>query len=355
VGPLVGRLNGVAMPTTAADVWLLLGSRLGEIAQQRALGEALGMVVREVQVATMPPVGRAVSFDFSAMRPPWPRLAISFGKTLPAALRLRELGGSAVRIVHLGLPRRLAVDAMDLVVPMPTDRYVEAPNVLRIGMPFNPAPALAADSAPAQRLRAADLPRPWTALFIGGPTSRMTLDTRDIVRITKAADARARERGGSLLVSTSPRTPAEVLPLLRRCIAAPGELHLFGSGGTLANPYAAYLHLADELIVSGDSASMIAECWRSGKPVWVAPLHAPPHRRLMRRLRAAVPRALIASGRVSGDVDLARWIEALAQAGQIGLLGGRAPTHLHRAEDDTDLQRIATRIRALLAMPPRAG
>ncbi len=337
--------------STSGEVWLLTGNRAGEVAQQRAVAAALGMPVRELQVARMAPTGRAVSFDFSALQPPWPRLAISFGKTLAAALRLRELGAGATRLVHLGLPRRLAVGALDLIVPMPTDRYVEAANVLSIRMPFNPAPPLAADAPEALRLRAAGWPRPWTALIVGGPTTRFRLEPRELARIAALANARALAGNGSLLVTTSPRTPAEALPLLRERLTAPGELHVFGAAGAVANPYAAYLSLADALIVTGDSASMIAECWRSAKPLWVARPVAPPHRRLMRRLRRAVPRALIASGRVAGDVDTTRWIDGLARAGHIGLLGRSDPVLPYDAALDDDLSRTAARIRALLDSP----
>ena len=337
------------------DIWLLAGNRPGELAQQRALGAALALPVREIQVARMAPTGREVSFDFSALRPPWPRAAISFGKTLAAGLRLRELGGSAIRLVHLGLPRRLRVDALDLIVPMPTDGYVQAANVFRPRMPFNPLPPLADDSPPAQRLRGTGLPRPWIALIVGGPTRRLRLEPDQVARIAAQANVRALARGGSLLVSTSPRTPAEAVTLLQRARTAPGELFVFTPGRALDNPYPAYLHLADELIVTGDSASMIAECWRSGRPLWVAPLGMSPSGRLMRRLRRAVPARLIASGRIAGDVDIGRWIDALARAGQIGLLGESDPSRPYRREDDDDLRRIVRRIRELLAQPAEAG
>src|SRR5204862_5496072 len=127
----------------------------------------------------------------------WPRLAISFGKTLPAALRLRELSGGRERIVHLGLPRRVPSAAIDLVVPMPTDRYIDAPNVVRIAMPLGTVPAM--DPTSARRLRAAAWPRPWTALLIGGPTRRRRLGVGEGLRIAPATDGRALAAGGSLL------------------------------------------------------------------------------------------------------------------------------------------------------------
>jgi hypothetical protein len=80
-----------------------------------------------------------------------------------------------------------------------------------------------------------------------------------------------------------------------------------------------------------------------------------PRRRLMRRLRGAVPARLIASGRIAGDVDIGRWIEALAGAGHIGLLGESDPSRPYRSEDDDDLRQVVQRIRELLARPAEAG
>ncbi len=338
-----------------APVWLLTGDRAGEIAQQRAIGASLGLPVREVKVARMAPMGKQVHFDFSALEPPWPRVAISFGKTLAAALRLRELAGDDVRLVHLGLPRKLPVGALDLIVPMPTDRYIDAPNVLRVSMPFNPAPAAEIEgSRAAEQLRASALPRPWTAVFVGGHSTRSRLEVRDAQNLMRAATAHVAAHGGSLLLSTSPRTPAEVIPVLRKAMPDPALMYVFERGDAL-NPFAARLRLADELVVTGDSASMIAECWRSGKPVWVWPLRLSPRRRLKRALRAAIPRALVASGHVSADVDTDGWVRRLTRSGELGLLGVRGPSRHYRAEDDHDLRRTVARIRALIQVPAVAS
>ncbi|HUD33506.1 MAG TPA: ELM1/GtrOC1 family putative glycosyltransferase [Variovorax sp.] len=332
------------------EVWLLTGSRSGEIGQQRALAKALGRPWREMQVARMAPSGKQASFDFSAVAPPWPRLAISFGKTLEAVKCMKAQGAHQTRFVHLGLPRKLAVGELDLIVPMPTDRYVRAPNVFAIRMPLNPPPPpLADDSRAALRLLGAGWPRPWTALIIGGSTTRGDLTPAHVARLAADADAHVLARGGSLLVSTSPRTPAAVAAVLRRTLTAPGELHLFDASSPVDNPYAAYLQMADELVVTGDSASMIAECWRSGRPLWVSPLSTSLRQRWMLRLRSMVPAMLIRSGRVSADVDIGRWVGRLARDRVVGLWGRPEPVRPYRAADDDDLQRLVARIELMLA------
>lgn len=304
----------------------------------------------------MAPSGKQASFDFSALAPPWPRLAISFGKTLEAVKFMKARGADDTRFVHLGLPRKLPIGELDLIVPMPTDRYVRAPNVLDIRMPFNPAPPpVAADSPAALRLQSSGWPRPWTALIIGGSTTRGDVTPGQVARLAADANADALRRGGSLLVSTSPRTPAAVAAVIRQALTAPGELHLFDASAPAANPYTAYLQMADQLIVTGDSASMIAECWRSGRPLWVSPLQMSLRQRWMRRLRSTVPGKLIQSGRVSADVDIGRWVRKLARDGLVGIWGRSNPTRAYRAADDDDLQRTVARIELLLSDEGRAA
>lgn len=331
-----------------ADVWLLTGNRAGEVAQQRAVGAALGVRVREVKVAQMAAIGKPVTFDLDILRPPYPRVAISFGKTLVAAVHLRERACGRVRLVHLGLPRRLPVRALDLIVPMPADHYIDAPNVLSIRMPFNQPPVMHPESPAAQRLLASGLPRPWTALLFGGHTTRARLELSYAERLLHTVRERVLQRGGSLLVTTSPRTPDDVMSMLKLQPAIPGMLHIYNGRSVATNPYGAYLSLADELVVTGDSCSMVAECWRTGRPLWVAPLPQPLHRRCARRLRSAVPRSFIASGIVAADIDIDRWLSSLASDGHIGLWDVCDPSRPYSRWVDDDLPRTVQRIRALL-------
>lgn len=332
----------------AAGLWLLTGDRPGEVAQQRALAAATGLPCREIQVTRLRAVGGRPRLDLAALQPPWPRIALSFGKTLAAALHLRDASGGRTRIVHLGRARGTPANRLDLIIPMPQDQLADAANLLRIRMPFNfpQAPGEATHAAEA-RLRAAALPRPWTALIIGGATRQLRFRPAEITALVRDACARARARGGSVLISTSPRTPAPTIAALRAAHDAPGEFYTFQRDDP-HNPLAAYLRLADELIVTGDSVSMIAECWRSGRPVWVAPLRDSLRHRLGRGLRAIVPRRLVADGRIAAASDVNAWIAGLIRAGYVGRFGQSGPTRPYAPDDDDDLARAAARIRALL-------
>lgn len=328
-------------------MWLLTGDRPGELAQQRVLGAALGLPTREVQVAQLPLAGGPARFDLGALRPPWPRLAVSFGKTLPAALHLRAASGGATRLVHLGRARGVRASRPDLIIPMPQDVLDDAPTVLRIRMPFNFPPDSAAITPAETRLLASTLPRPWTALIVGGATRQLRFERGAVARIAREVCARANARGGSVLVSTSPRTPTAAIPALRAAIDAPGELYAYTRDDP-HNPLAAYLRLADELVVTGDSASMVAECWRSGRPLWVAPARDSLLHHLGNGMRAILPRKCVEAGQVAAAVDINAWLRRLAGEGHVGLFGESDPTRRYAPTDDDDLRRAVERIRALL-------
>ena len=95
------------------------------------------------------------------------------------------------------------------------------------------------------------------------PTRRASLGTR--------LSAAARAAGGSLLVTTSRRTGAAAAGALAAAITAPAVVHRW-DGGAAANPYLAFLGVADRLVVTADSASMLADAVSTGTPVEIAAL-----------------------------------------------------------------------------------
>lgn len=336
-----------ASATQAVPVWLLLGNRPGEIAQQRAIAVALGLPFREVQVATLPVAGSGADFDFSALQPPWPQLVISFGKTLRAALELRARAQGRLRIVQIGRPRGVHWEALDLFIPMPQDVVPQTRNILRVQMPFNPPPRAAAPELLAT-LKQAPLPRPWTLLALGGVNRQYRFDAAVATRLLQATIERVRRHGGSLLLTTSPRTPPQIAAMLiERPLPVPSQSYVFRRNDP-HNPLAAYMQLADEIIVSGDSPSMVAECWRSGKPVLVQPLQRTLRYWWKRQRLRCLPDALMRSGRFAAVLDINAWLQRQAARGRIGLLGISEPQRPYDAADDDDLLRVVARIRALL-------
>lgn len=255
----------------------------------------------------------------------------------------------------LGRPKGTRFDALDLIVPMPQDRVPDAPNVLPLTMPL-------ADSSLGRQARAGSgsapwgaLPRPWTALLIGGATGHHHFDVTAAATLGRDASATARAHGGSLLVTTSRRTGAAATQALRAALSVPHHFHAYVAGDA-PNPLPVWLKQADDFIVTSDSASMLAEAWRSGRPVQVAVIPPKPGLRpLLKRTALALSpnwlhADLVRRGLVSAPVNLAAWVEARIADGHFGRLGGPPPRlRPGDAGEVDDIARVVARIRPLLA------
>jgi mitochondrial fission protein ELM1 len=182
--------------------------------------------------------------------------------------------------------------AFDLVVAMAHDD-VAGPNVVRIDTALHGIRSSAlAKAATLNDLRFGTLPRPWTGVLLGGSTRRTPFTLKDAHRLADELDAlRASNDGGSLLITPSRRTPVAVVDLLRARYAADPTVFLWA--GDQPNPYLPILALADQLVVTSDSISMISEALAAEARVWIFNVTGGPrHARFVENLLA---KGLVAS------------------------------------------------------------
>ena len=295
----------------APRVWLLVGEKTGDNAQLRVIADGLGWPVEERSIAMRPVWVRGKphvrpSLEHidparsDALEPPWPDLVITIGRRLSmVALWVREQSGGSTRLVLLGKPRRLR-RRFDLIIASAQYRIGRARNVLHTGLPLMRVdPAAVAAAADAWRARLAHLPRPLTALLIGGPTKPVRFDAAVARELAAQAAKVAADGGGTLYVTTSRRTPAAVVEALAAGLPAGTPLYRWAPEAT-ENPHLALLGLADRFAVTSDSITMMVEVARLGRPLAIFVL--PPAaglfwRRLFRgRDLEAVPRLLIEQG-----------------------------------------------------------
>ena len=71
----------------------------------------------------------------------------------------------------------------------------------------------------------------------------------------------------SLLITTSRRTPKEVVAVLKEKLSEPKFFYTFGDKDE--NPYFGILSMSDMIVVTGDSMSMCTECCATGVPVYI--------------------------------------------------------------------------------------
>ena len=194
-----------------------------------------------------------------------PRLAVGCGRQAAGALRvLRARGTRTVQI----LDPRLSAQHWDLVV-VPEHDALRGTNVLTLLGSLNPVDD---DWLALGRAAFADfstLPGPRTALLVGGPTAHAPWNEAAMQQVFVELAAQLRAEGGSLLATTSRRTPPGLAEQLRRRFADVPNV-IWGDGGDGVNPYAGLLGWADRVVVSPDSVNLLSEACATRLPVAVA-------------------------------------------------------------------------------------
>ena len=265
-------------------VWLLMGDRAGDNSQVLGLGEALGWpLVQKHFVYTayekfvnLPLGAHLLGVDRArsdAVEAPWPDLVISAGrKNEPIARYIRTQAkaetGKIVRLIHCGRPWAKP-ETWDLVVTTPQYRLPQAPNILHNDTPLHRVSRARLDEAArAWEARVAHLPRPRIAVLAGGNSGPYPFDRASGARLASKLEDLVADVGGSLLVTTSARTLDETTQALFDGIHSPSILYRWQKNDP-DNPFFAFLGLADRVVVTADSVSMMTEACASGRPVYL--------------------------------------------------------------------------------------
>ncbi len=268
-------------PETTNEIWAMTTGEAGMANQARGLAEAVaertGWPVVQKTIGMRPPwrilpmhwVPRPLAKltrDSDPVKPPWPRLLITCGRRSAAvSIAIRKASRERCLTVHVQDPL-IPPHHFDLVVPPRHDRLA-GPNVLPTrGAIHHVTPAKLADAADRFRPHFQHLPRPWIGVLLGGSNRTMTLSPDKARAIGGQLARAARESGGGLMITPSRRTGEENTRALAEAIAdVPHQL--WDRQGP--NPYFGILALADYLVVTGDSASMVSEAASTGKPLYI--------------------------------------------------------------------------------------
>lgn len=351
-------------------VWVLLGKGAGGNAQMLNLANALGWPCESKQLEfhfwnVIPNILLGASRitlrkkRSGTLAPPWPDLVIAASRrSAPVARWIRKQSGNRTRLVHL-FHTMAPFHWFDLIITLPQYGLPECPNILHLTTPLNRLPReQPVQAAATWEPRLKTLPKPWFAVLVGGSSSRYVLDAKTAQQLAQAASAWAAESGGSLLISTSPRTPPAAANALIPAITVPRHVYRWRPDDA-DNPYLAYLGLADGFMVTADSASQLVEAFATGKPVrifdlplrlrqrfgpvailqrWLAGAPAPGSP-LRRALRVAY-QWLIASGFVKPPRDFVRYHALLRERSSAG-------------QQFDDLDRAVAAVRGLFTAPLR--
>jgi len=258
----------------AVAPWILTEGLSGLQAQAMGLAEACGL---RAEVRVLRPAApwkwiaarlwpRPLSVVADAVRAPLPDLAIGCGGMAAAVLAaLRARGRPVVQVQN----PRMDISRFDLVVANAHDGLT-GPNVIvsRTALHRVTPERLAAEAAP-WRDRFAALPRPLVAVLLGGSNGRYRLDTAAGAKLAGDLATMMRRDKVGVMVTPSRRTDPAVTSLVAESIQPLGGYVWDGTGD---NPYFGMLALADLIVVTQDSVSMISEAAATDVPVMIAEL-----------------------------------------------------------------------------------
>lgn len=275
-------------------VWCVADGRAGILNQTRALAAALGerlsasglegfgelsvheliLQPRGLQLAIRPdlwpcPLAALPRDQRKLIRPPWPDIWIAAGRrTIPYSRMMRRWSGSRTLVVQTQDPR-VSLQRFDLVIP-PEHDALAGPNVLPIlGPPvwFTHARIEAAKTAFG---RLSKEPGQKVLVTLGGDsrTHRFTEDRAAAI----AGELRRIAAGRQLWITVSRRTPQAVRDRFRAVAGELGAVFWENEARDGPNPYVAFLAMCDAVLVTEDSANMLADPAFFAKPIHIMKL-----------------------------------------------------------------------------------
>jgi uncharacterized protein len=209
---------------------------------------------------------RPLSVVAEAVRAPLPELIIGCGGMAGAVLA--ALRGRHRPVVQVQNPR-MDIARFDLIVANLHDELT-GPNVILTRTALHRVtPQRLAAEAEIWRDRFSTLPRPLVAVLLGGSNGRFRLDAAAGAKLATGLASMMRRDNVGVMVTPSRRTDPAVTGLIAQAIEPLGGFVWDGGGD---NPYFGMLALADLIVVTQDSVSMISEAAATTAPVLIAEL-----------------------------------------------------------------------------------
>ena len=280
--------RGGPHPTSALPaVWVLFDEKPGHTTQSLGLANSLGWPYEEKQLqfnwrGELPNSmmkGSITSLKASSAPiagPPWPDLVVATGRrTVPIAEWIRQHSLGRSRTVQMGRIGTSREDDFDIGVAPDYAGLYPDPRRLDTAIPLTRVCEESLDTA-AKRWRdelGADR-GPRVALLIGGTNVEHEFSPGCARELGEAVKTMVDAIGGSVLVATSRRTSKAVAETLLSALdSSCSHAYIWQRDKENSdNPYMGYLALADAFVVTGDSASMLAEACATRKPVAIFPL-----------------------------------------------------------------------------------
>jgi uncharacterized protein len=372
-------------------VWVLTDDHPGNTTQSLGLAKALGWpyAVKELGFTRLIHLHDFLFGCFGATRlglkrtqravltRPWPDLVITTGwRTAHIARWIKKQSHDHTRLVQMGRKGTHVAQLYDLAISC---RYFRLPPHDRRIETLVPLTEVSSEqlrqTAERRQELLANTSRPRIALLVGGTSYECRFDEKTAYRLGVEVRSFAETMGATVFATTSRRTGPQATVALKKGLGHCCCLHEWQPDQS-ENPYLAYLALADILIVTGESESMLADAAATGKPVYIYPL--PKQQldlwtRLKERIVARsekqrlgnrgtiqpqtgvqyVCARLVERGIILPQADLHILHETLVRSGIAQFFG--SSSNPARSAGLREVDDIARRVRMLMGMPPEAA
>ncbi len=264
-----------------ARVLILSDGRTG--AQNRSLGVAEMLGVKDPEVVTMKPKYSSKLLRLlpvSWLYEDYDRIArdvrdydvlITAGYQISRVVRALKKNDPRLFTVALMRPAGNVKD-YDVVAVEQHDHCPAASNVVvTLGAPNRITREKLSLEADRWRKRLSHVRGNKVALLVGGTSKHGHFGVEDARALIRELTLLLKENGTGLLVTTSRRTGKDVTDALETTLKTSGIEYFMWAPeeGSRDNPYLAFLALADAVVVTADSVSMVSEAASAGKPVYL--------------------------------------------------------------------------------------
>lgn len=274
--------------TTLPTCWTLTPGPAAFRKQTAGIAAALGLPFIEKKVIGKKPwrwlpkqwtfgTLRQLEAGCDRLQPPWPDIIISSSQyAIPYALAIRKANQGYTTLIHIQKPP-IAFTQFDAVIA-PLHDHAQGDNVIHtLGATHDVNEQTLATARNEFLARFKPFRAPYFSIFIGGSSKNYTLTHEYMAQLANTILEIAKHYPGTLLISGSRRTGAENMTYLERRCKEVRNIYLYNNVGK--NPYMGMLALADKIMITDDSVSMISEACFTGKPVYLLRLPGQQQRR----------------------------------------------------------------------------
>jgi len=268
-------------PLEPPRVWLLTNDAVGLRNQVIGLAEHVGWPF-ELKLVNLrkpwrwlpghfiPHAQTKLTAESTPLCAPWPDLIISCGRLGAAvALGVKRASKGKTFTVHIQNPQ-IPLHLVDIIAP-PRHDGLKGKNVFPTrGALHHVSPQKIATAVEVQHARHPELKnikshQPIIGVLIGGSNATATLTPEKSRALINQLCAAAQKQNAHLWITASRRTGAANIAAMQAELSHTAHWFWNNEG---ENPYHAILGMADYLIVTGDSVSMVSEAASTGKPIY---------------------------------------------------------------------------------------